>query len=235
MTDMARYYQVRPVVSPTVCAATFKTPNFYTTIMNDPCSVLTSAKTLRNDLLFKDSLLLCLGPWSEPAFLKLSDPELRKTAAAAHARICAKVAKVQPELLLVNIKYQPTGQTKEAKQSYQDPARVLADVAYSCRGIRQLSKDGCWHDVLLLPIYYRRCSEVGSQSRDWTTAIREAVAPLLTSDLRMASNVLAGVGQFKDYFLCKSFSYFKIFFEAEVSPRSTATASILREHLRTIK
>jgi hypothetical protein len=62
--DMARYYQARPVVSPTVCAATLKTPNFYTTIMKDPCSVLTSAKTLQNDLLFKDSLILCLGPWS---------------------------------------------------------------------------------------------------------------------------------------------------------------------------
>jgi hypothetical protein len=93
MTDMARYYQARPVVSPTVCAATLKTPNFYTTIMKDPCSVLTSAKTLQNDLLFKDSLILCLGPWSEPAVLKLSDPEPWKTAASAHARTCAKVAK----------------------------------------------------------------------------------------------------------------------------------------------
>jgi hypothetical protein len=67
--------------------------------------------------------------------LKLSDPEPWKTAAAAHARTCAKVAKAQPELLLADIKYQPTGQTKEVKQSYQDPARVLADVAYNYRGI----------------------------------------------------------------------------------------------------
>jgi hypothetical protein len=202
MTDMARYYQALPVVSPTVYAATLKTPDFYLSIMKNPCSALTSAKTLRNDLLFKDSLLLCLGPWSKPAFLKLSDPELIKISAAAHTRICAKVVKAQPLLLMANVRHRPIEpwghyNVKDVTVQYQELGVKLLKLAESC-------KEGYGNDRVLLPTYYRKYSQVVLNSDSLVSEIREVIAPLLVNKLKMASGLFAGDGEFKDHFLCKS-------------------------------
>ncbi len=99
LTDFARYYQALPAVSPNVHNAALKNASFWSAIIKDPCSVLVSAKTLRNEILFKDSFVVCLGPWSSPAYLKLLDEQLLGLASAAHAKICTTILGVQQELL----------------------------------------------------------------------------------------------------------------------------------------
>lgn len=152
LTDLARYYQALPIVSPTVYAAAIRNPEFYATILRNPCSVLEAAKTLRNDLLFGDSLILCLGPWSEPAYLELSDPELLKIASVAHSRICVKIAQAQPTLL----------------DSLEIPIySPKSDIAYYrdfCKKLSELTSSSKRHYKVMLPAYYRKCCERGLES-----------------------------------------------------------------------
>jgi hypothetical protein len=90
LTNMARYYTALPAVAPSVYAAVLNRPTFPTSMIKDPAWVLTLAKTLRNNLLFKDSLILVLGPWSNPNYLNLSDPDLVRIGEAAHQVVCKK-------------------------------------------------------------------------------------------------------------------------------------------------
>jgi hypothetical protein len=61
---------------------------------------------------------------------------------------------------------------------------------------------GSFHSIL--PQYYRKFSEITITPRAGVqaNAIQEATAPLLKNMLRINHNIVAGEGEFKDYFLC---------------------------------
>jgi len=206
LTDLARYYQALPIVSPTVYAAAMNNPQFYTTILksNHPCSVLESAKTLRNGLLFRDALILCLGPWSNPTYLRLADSELLRVASAAHSRICVKIAQAIPVLLnsLVMPGYKSHFNSSKTKDFYGK----VYNLTYSCRRNYQI----------MLPAYYRQCFEKGlevanSSATSSTHALQQALAPLLVNNLKMAPHLSAGAEGFEDHFLCKLAFYCRLF------------------------
>lgn len=105
LTDMARYYTALPAVAPSVYAAVLNSPTFPASMIKDPARVLRDAKTLRNNLLFKDCLILVSGPWSNPNYLKLSDPDLVRIGDAAHLVVCKKIVQVQQAMHSILAQY----------------------------------------------------------------------------------------------------------------------------------
>jgi hypothetical protein len=153
ITNIADYHQALPVLSSTIYAAMLKTSNFYSAILKDPCSVLTSARTLRNDILFKDSLLFSLGPRSNPIFLKLSDPELFKLATTSYARICVKIVKAQPALLS-RMQKPPIPSGYHPDDHHQELGERLAGSIFQCGS------------GFLLPVYYHKYFESQLDSKE---------------------------------------------------------------------
>jgi hypothetical protein len=83
ITGFASYYLTLPAVSNSLYGVALRSPSFATALLKNPCLLFAPAKIMRNDLLFKDSLTLSLGPWSKSVYLNLPDPELLKLASAA--------------------------------------------------------------------------------------------------------------------------------------------------------
>jgi hypothetical protein len=160
------------------------------------------SKTLRNDLLFKDSFLLCLGPWSEPAWFNLRG-DLQDLASAAYVEISTAIVDVQESLLIIIGNNRPKADryTGKIPTTYEDPARyLLGDAAGHCVSTNR-DKKGTASHKFILPKYYRKCSEITKTS--FATSIREAVQSLLGNKLKLDPSAKPGAGLFEDYFLCK--------------------------------
>ena len=90
------------------------------------------------------------------------------------------------------------------RSTHTDLGKQLSDIASFCSQYitdnRGNDYQGHWR--IILPWYYRKCSEIATIPKDGGTAIREATAPLLKNMLKMIPNAVSGEGDFKDYFLC---------------------------------
>jgi hypothetical protein len=95
LTEMSRYYAALPIVSETVYAAMVRSEMFAKSILGDPCSVLVSAKTLRNVMLFKDGLILSISPWSAPRYRTLVDEGLLRIADSVRSHICTNLEEMR--------------------------------------------------------------------------------------------------------------------------------------------
>lgn len=129
MTEIAHYYAALPQVSNALYGAVMRSPSFVSSMKRDPCAVLASAKTLRNLLLFNDSLILSIGPWSDPRYLQIKDRELYKIASAARGKVCSMMEKAQGEILNAVASYK----SRFLSVEHQCPGTLLMDMAVSSR------------------------------------------------------------------------------------------------------
>ena len=201
-TDMARYYTALPAVAASVYAAVLNSPTFPASMIKDPARVLAAAKTLRNKLLFKDSLILVLGPWSNPDYLKLLDPDLVRIGNAAHLVVCKKIVQVQQAMHSILAQYKNREHGSHSSELSVDLEKKLSNIASSCYDVVGGIYQGSYHSIL--PQYYRKCSEITITPKAGiaANAIPEATATLLKNMLRINHNIVAGEGEFKNYFLC---------------------------------
>jgi hypothetical protein len=69
-------------------------------MMDDPHGMLIAARTIKNPVFFKDSLILATNPWSKPYYLKLEDEDLpKKIAENAYAKTCMNIVAVERHIL----------------------------------------------------------------------------------------------------------------------------------------
>ena len=76
MTRLARFYVALPVLSRSLHNAFLQSPDFINEMAVNAPELLLAARELRHAELFKDCLLLCLGPWVLSLFTKIEDREL---------------------------------------------------------------------------------------------------------------------------------------------------------------
>ncbi|KAG4430419.1 hypothetical protein IFR05_014089 [Cadophora sp. M221] len=124
----------------------------YSFLNSDPCKMLSVAKQPRHRDLFKECLILTLGPFSAPRFHKLEDIKLRKLAENAYAGVGLQVANTQ-KALLSQMDGHRTSNTK-LKQEMQD--HIENSVYMSRTGTSPASS-------LLLAAYYRALWSFESQ------------------------------------------------------------------------
>ncbi|KAH8801164.1 hypothetical protein F5882DRAFT_514465 [Hyaloscypha sp. PMI_1271] len=88
LTAMARFYAALPVLSRSLLNTIPRSPGFLTGMQGKAVELLVAAKELRHPELFKDCLLLCLGPWGAPEFNQLEDHQLKSVAIHARKELC---------------------------------------------------------------------------------------------------------------------------------------------------
>jgi hypothetical protein len=99
LTAMARFYTALPVLSRSLLNAIMRSPDFLSNMQNRAVELLIAAKELRHPELFKDCLLLCLGPWGAPKFYQLEDPQLESVAIHARNELCLSVYEAQARIV----------------------------------------------------------------------------------------------------------------------------------------
>lgn len=62
LTSLARFYATLPVLSRSLLNVMPQSPDFLLGMQDKALELLVAAKELRHPLLFKDCLILCLGP-----------------------------------------------------------------------------------------------------------------------------------------------------------------------------
>ncbi|KUJ24503.1 uncharacterized protein LY89DRAFT_745391 [Mollisia scopiformis] len=174
LIDMARYYGALPTVTETICAAVLRSSTFAESMFKDPHSVLASAKTLRNYMLFKDSLILSLGPWSAPKYRDFADVELFRAADSLHSSICASLDETQRNIFQAMAKGNQTSQIQYER----------------------------YQITPVLPAYYRLCLEINFVPEEMGSEIRDHIKPIFINHLHLMPHVTAGSSKFEDYFLC---------------------------------
>ncbi|KAH7403261.1 hypothetical protein BKA64DRAFT_743874 [Cadophora sp. MPI-SDFR-AT-0126] len=178
MTGLARFYMCLPLVSRTLEGA-----------------IATSPIELRNKALFKDSLIYCLGPFSNPSFERMTDKKLRKIAQSHHHKLRSTVFKELHTIIYSWIQEIPHRDTSVAAD---DTDNDLTS-AWFKRGLAlEAQRMDHGHEVYL-PRLFRGMLEDGHFDDDFF----EPLQWLLKNDLTIGSGILehAGEGIFKDFFL----------------------------------
>lgn len=218
LAKLARQYLVVPLVSNSLDSAFVRNPNFLFAIMKDPLPVLAAAIAFQNELLYRDTLMLLLGPWSSPAYLRINNQEMRKQAKDAHAVISAKVEKAQREIF-VAIAEQMGGNSapsssrssdrgrnscanlnSRTQETRSDVGKQITDTIPFC--VRMEVKEGSSPiPHMMMPTFYRKCFELPITPATTRQKICDAIAPILRNHLTVG-NFTSGVDPLRDHFLC---------------------------------
>ncbi|EKD18496.1 hypothetical protein MBM_03489 [Drepanopeziza brunnea f. sp. 'multigermtubi' MB_m1] len=99
LVKMADYYCALPAVSRTLDAAMLRSQMLAYDLIELPCTYLALATTVRSALLFRESLIYAVGPYSSPGYHLIECHKLRKIARHAWAEVGAKVAEFTVRML----------------------------------------------------------------------------------------------------------------------------------------
>jgi hypothetical protein len=183
LMEIARYsyYQALPAVSPTVHTAALKNFSFWSAMIRDPWSVLVAGKTLPNEVLFKDSFVICLGPWSNPAHSKLVDKDLLDpaTTTATHSKMCFTVMQDYQAILLHIGRNRPPQESSRSSTSKTQILDPVSNLLMQRLKLWSISSSGCKMNML---VFYRRFHE-RIQGTYRSSAIRMTAFPILNSGL----------------------------------------------------
>jgi hypothetical protein len=87
LTVLAQFYIALPVLSRSLSYTLLPSKAFISKMESNASDLLVAIKQLRHAELFKDYLLLSLGPWHFPFSPKSKDPGLKQMAITARGRI----------------------------------------------------------------------------------------------------------------------------------------------------
>lgn len=182
MTELADYYCSLPALSSALCAAIHRSRGLSEDIFRAPLELLSISKKLRSDVLFKEALILSLGPFRKPKYLMLTDVGLRAIAEKEYNAPSSKVLKAQGLLMTSSRSYTKFSQLCESQLSFT-------------------ATQPCW------PAYFRNLEAnpavFTETSMELGKAIKNDLGALMKSQLHFnQSGAQSGKGQFKEYFLC---------------------------------
>jgi hypothetical protein len=187
MTNLADYYLSLPALSASLYAALHRSHGLHHEIYSVPEEFLIIAKKLRSSALFKEALILSLGPFRQPKYLQLSDPELRRIAEKTYNALTSKVLKLLGLL------------TGFRKLSARYNRVAEHEIPLLCG---QDCWEPCWAE-------YFRNVEIDSVSfwekfsnENQKSVVKIALRALMKSELQFDKSIQSGSGKFKEYFLC---------------------------------
>jgi hypothetical protein len=185
MTILADCYRALPILSNTITGTFYSSPGLIDSISTNPCSVLVSAYKLRHKLLFRESFIHVLGPWSNPRYKQLPEDQqdLIKMATDRYTEMDAKIYQLLKDIL-------------ELAANYDSPSRQLALSVFTSVSSSYCDKTG----RLMYPSFIQSCARLPT--------VKDTVIPLLKSHLILNKSAVAGHtdykpnGDFRDFFLC---------------------------------
>ena len=99
LTELADYYCALKVESFALDATIGRGGVPFSQLQKQPCEILQVAAKLRHVKIFRECLILSLGPFSKPKLHNIEDPELQKLAKYAHAQAGLLAAEAQIEII----------------------------------------------------------------------------------------------------------------------------------------
>ncbi|TVY21117.1 hypothetical protein LARI1_G001972 [Lachnellula arida] len=186
LVEMADYYRMLPALSSTLDGVLHRSAkNIAREFDGEALQVLPAAAKVRNELLFRETLIFLLGPYDNPRYTKLDDPKLLKIAELAHTKLWAKIGRTQKDLW---------DRATVDHQQLDHKVQFLN----TCAKIASFPEGG----GMQFPAYYRRLVDTHPQH-----PFRDDVVGIMHSDLKLAQNMYAGdlqagVGEYKRYFFC---------------------------------
>lgn len=126
--------------------------------------LLPIAATLKNKPLFKECLIHLTGPWSNPLWQQVKNPELRAIAERAHGKVLAEVGRFQQSLFNIA--------TQMEKEEWIDFNAKIGALACECM-VRTVSTNTSGSAIkttssttktMLMPLYYRRLYDLNGKT-----------------------------------------------------------------------
>ncbi|EPE24746.1 hypothetical protein GLAREA_08599 [Glarea lozoyensis ATCC 20868] len=98
LTDLADYYGALRSVSAGLGSATLTVPNLFESLKKEAFKVLPLAIKLRNENLFRDCVIWCMGPYDNPQRRKIKDENLRAVVKKISERLDERVREVEARI-----------------------------------------------------------------------------------------------------------------------------------------
>jgi len=195
LTQIAKCYRALPALSRTLDGAIHRSPEFVWSLFenNNASWLLETAVQLRSAKLFRECLILTLGPWHEPAFKTLGDLRLKKLAQNVYNGIAAKISAAHAYLAVSMARLENVAQRSPKSKFMKD---YMFDAALAT--LRD-SSDKMGRQSISLPVYYRKLYDV---SWGGESPFKHLLEPIFRNNLALIRDAEAGKGQFKNYFLC---------------------------------
>jgi hypothetical protein len=182
---MADYYRMLLILSTSLDAVLLNCRHCFDEVPERKFELFPIAVKLRNQLLFRECLILLLGPFSNPSFKRLEDSNLKLVAKAAFEKLTAKFGKTQQyiwERASAPMVIDGIGSKERIK--------ILTDALTEAKGERE---------ELHFPVYYRIISKNGRNGR---YIFKWDVNSIMKCDLRLVEFEKSGKEEFEGYFLC---------------------------------
>lgn len=171
LTALARFYAALPVLSRNLSNVLPQSPKFLLGMQDKALELLVAAKELRHPLLFKDCLILCLGPWEDAKASKITDPQLKRAASNALNEISSEIVRTQARIIL-SISYE---QLRSRMCSLLGAGELEAARAQRSTHLNMR--------VICLPCYYRTLAN--TNTTPYQDKLRKLIEPLWESNLSL--------------------------------------------------
>jgi hypothetical protein len=125
---------------------------------------------MKNPVLFKDSLILVITPWSKPYYLKLEDEDpLKKIGENAYVKTCMKIVAAERHIL--------NSIAAAHRALHGKGANIAAAASHAVAGLTKSNSD--IRDQTILPAYCRNCLSLTLSPDSLASKVRTHLRPLL--------------------------------------------------------
>jgi len=189
LTELADYYCALKVESFALDATIGRGGVPFSQLQKQPCEILQVAARLRHVKIFRECLILSLGPFSKPKLHNIEDPELQKLAKYANAQVGLLAAEAQIEIINTMEPYRQSN----PKLRNEMQAR-LEDAGIMCR------KEA--RTAAYLPAYYRKLWDFKYDGIVPPHPFRKPLNEVMANQLTFNKGYEAGEGPFRDFLFC---------------------------------
>ncbi|TVY78169.1 hypothetical protein LSUE1_G004184, partial [Lachnellula suecica] len=189
---LADYYCALPALSSHL---NINTPVFTKATFEEPHKLIESAFQPRHSTLYRECLIQCMGPWGRPKYLNIENEPLRELAAESYKKLEHTVLDTEEALI--------------------DTERILTSTRYRTersgptigrfKDVKRAAVSGCGRFTAgryeyALPLFYQQLMQL--PGKQIAQCFRDSIEPLLKNHLVMDSGAQAGLGKYRNHFLC---------------------------------
>jgi len=159
---------------------------------------LTWANAFRFPALFRDAMIMCLGPYHAPTYHRISDPKLRALASTLYASLTTLISELEdPIVRAIN----------DASDEYDEVSMPVDEIKAADKEVREqlLNFDKMAPPPdrvggVSKPGYVFGMSKMATP--EYPYFLKCVLGPLLVSELTSYQGAKVGVGRYKHHFLC---------------------------------
>lgn len=196
---LADYYRALPAFSTALDGAFLRSPMLVEAIHRIPHQLIKIAVQLRNEVLYRECLIQCMGPYGLPKYVMIQNASLRKIGEDAYCLLGRMVLDTQYKLLNnMGVLLRQTPNDQRAI-NFQTLERQLA--AHCTGFVPGAGAPIGIPGMLMLPWFYRELYAAANGTVP--AGFKAVIQPLMRNNLALDPKAeRAGEGKYGDHFLC---------------------------------